>query len=97
MFVLASKYERVLLCNVELKLDVVLRDRLIDEQNKLIARQRAEIARLQSSPVTALAQLLTFDKDEIKSMIALCHPDRHGGKESAVRITQKLLKLKDAQ
>lgn len=31
---------------------------------------------------------------EIKSMIMLCHPDKHDGKESAKQITQILLKLR---
>ena len=35
-----------------------------------------------------------FTNDEIKTLTSLCHPDKHGGKESAVRITQKLLKLR---
>jgi len=35
-----------------------------------------------------------FDKKEIKTLISLCHPDKHGGKESAVSITQKLLKMR---
>lgn len=35
-----------------------------------------------------------FTKDEIRTLIQLCHPDKHGGKESAVTITQKLLKLR---
>lgn len=35
-----------------------------------------------------------FDQDEIRSLIRLCHPDRHAGSASAVRITQKLLMLR---
>lgn len=35
-----------------------------------------------------------FDDKEIKTLISLCHPDKHGGKESAVSITQKLLKMR---
>ena len=35
-----------------------------------------------------------FSKAEIKSLISLCHPDKHQGKDSAVRITQKLLRMK---
>lgn len=36
-----------------------------------------------------------FTQDELKTLIQLCHPDKHDGKESAVRITQRLLELKN--
>ncbi len=36
-----------------------------------------------------------FTADEIRSLIQLVHPDKHGGKESAVRMTKKLLELKE--
>lgn len=36
-----------------------------------------------------------FTPDEISTLIRLCHPDRHDGKESAVRMTQKLLQLRN--
>lgn len=32
--------------------------------------------------------------DDIKRLLLLCHPDKHGGKESAVQMTQKLLSLR---
>ncbi|QEM41118.1 hypothetical protein HYP85_gp021 [Pseudomonas phage Zuri] len=35
-----------------------------------------------------------FSQEEIKTLIQLCHPDKHAGKESAVRLTQKLLTLR---
>jgi histidinol dehydrogenase len=35
-----------------------------------------------------------FTADELKTLLQLCHPDKHDGKESAVRITQKLLELR---
>ena len=36
-----------------------------------------------------------FSQDEIKTLINLCHPDKHQQKKSAVEITQKLLSMKD--
>lgn len=36
----------------------------------------------------------TFSPEDLKTLIMLCHPDRHGGKESAHRITQVLLKMR---
>ena len=38
-----------------------------------------------------------FSGEELRTLISLCHPDRHGGKESAVRITQKLLALRSGR
>ena len=35
-----------------------------------------------------------FSQDEIKTLIRLCHPDKHGNRQSAVRITQKLLSMR---
>jgi hypothetical protein len=32
--------------------------------------------------------------DMLKTLIMLCHPDKHGGKESATRATQYLLSLR---
>lgn len=35
-----------------------------------------------------------FTQDEIRSMIRLCHPDKHGGKEVATKVTQKLMSMR---
>lgn len=35
-----------------------------------------------------------FTQEEIIKLIHLCHPDKHGGKEMATVMTQKLLKMK---
>jgi len=36
-----------------------------------------------------------FSREEIKRLILLCHPDKHGGKEMSHEITKKLLLLRD--
>jgi len=36
-----------------------------------------------------------FTKDEVTKMLMLCHPDKHGGKQSATDMTAKLLKLRE--
>ena len=36
-----------------------------------------------------------FNKEQLTTLIMLCHPDKHGGKESATRMTQVLIKLKE--
>lgn len=33
-------------------------------------------------------------KEDIDALLRLCHPDRHGGRELATRMTQKLLRLR---
>lgn len=35
-----------------------------------------------------------FSQDEIRSLIRLCHPDRHGGSDAATKLTQKLLGMR---
>lgn len=35
-----------------------------------------------------------FTPEELKILIGLCHPDKHGGKESANKMTQKLLAMR---
>lgn len=35
-----------------------------------------------------------FTDDELRSLIQLVHPDKHDGKESAVRLTQKINDLR---
>jgi hypothetical protein len=35
-----------------------------------------------------------FTQEEIRTMIKLCHPDKHGGNTSANAITAKLLRLR---
>lgn len=36
-----------------------------------------------------------FTDDELRSLLQLVHPDKHGGKESAVRLTQKINALRE--
>ena len=35
-----------------------------------------------------------FSDDDIKKMLLLCHPDKHGGKQIAHEVTQKLLAMR---
>jgi len=35
-----------------------------------------------------------FTRDDVDKLVRLCHPDRHGGKESAIEMTQKLLSMR---
>lgn len=35
-----------------------------------------------------------FSQEELDTLLRLCHPDKHNGRESATRITQKILELR---
>ena len=37
-----------------------------------------------------------FNKEQLSRLISLCHPDKHGGRETAVSMTQVLIKLRNA-
>lgn len=37
-----------------------------------------------------------FTPDELRSLIQLCHPDKHEGKPAATEMTAKLLKMREA-
>ena len=43
-----------------------------------------------------LNQEPNFNYEEIKTLISLCHPDRHQGKEAANKITQRLIDIKNS-
>lgn len=41
-------------------------------------------------------QSSAFTTDELRSLIQLCHPDKHDGKPMATEMTAKLLRMKEA-
>lgn len=87
MFVSGSKYKEL---ELQLWAARFALNAKVEEWNKLVNRINAKggEAFLNSAPVPQ------FTADELKTLLQLCHPDKHGGKESAVRITQKLLELR---
>jgi hypothetical protein len=97
MLVLKSKYKQleieysVLRCMVDHLLSSieVYKERAINLELEL-ERERLFGARSRSTS----SVLSNFDDKEIKTLLSLCHPDKHDGKESAVRMTQKLLELR---
>lgn len=50
--------------------------------------------RLYASQRSKQAPSSSFSPDELRSLLQLVHPDKHGGKESAVRLTQKINELR---
>ncbi len=78
---LNSEYTRVVLDNASLRSDNThLRRQLHDEGNRF-----NNLARSQSS---------AFTDADLKQLIALCHPDKHGGNKVANEITAKLIKMR---
>lgn len=55
------------------------------------ARMEATIAQAGSN---LRARSLQFDNDDIKRLIRLCHPDKHGNSETANIMTKKLLNMR---
>ncbi len=80
----------------------------INDYNELVHKYNATLQRLRSLiherdswrniAMSGGKQLLNaqFSTDEIKTLLQLCHPDKHGGRESATRITQKLLSMRNS-
>ncbi|HET8688426.1 MAG TPA: hypothetical protein VFM18_17585 [Methanosarcina sp.] len=104
MFTRTSKYERDVqeitrACREAIDLGNIFRQKyenalrkynaLVDRINRLGGEEF-----LRTGEAEQKAGTQQFSKEEINTLIALCHPDKHGNKESATRITQKLLKMR---
>lgn len=67
-------------------------EKLLDQWNDLVKKINSKGGDrfLNSDPIE-----IGFSQDEIKKLIALCHPDKHQQKQSAVEMTQKLLAMRN--
>lgn len=88
MFVRESKYDKVVM---KLRL---ARELLAETEKRLAWSQQ-----MQANAIQEIARLRdqgssSFTKDEIRTLIRLCHPDRHGGSAAATNMTAKLLSLR---
>lgn len=105
MFVSRLKYEKLRLQCDRLKLEArtaeaELRmldekyDRLLEKWNHVASQINAKGGQefLDFGDIRSKCQLT---EDEIKSMLSLCHPDKHDGKPAAVRMTQRLLDMRE--
>lgn len=45
---------------------------------------------------TSASNNTQFTADELRTLVQLCHPDKHGGKEAATRMTQKLNQIRES-
>ena len=89
MFILKSTY-----INLVVKYEVLIAkyEKLITDYNSLVqlinkkgGQEFLNKAKIGNS---------SFSKEEIKTLITLCHPDKHCGSETATKLTQKLLSLR---
>ena len=85
MFVLKKTYNEL---KEEFDYKCRLFNKLADEYNSLVDKynsDRRAFLRLSNNQ---------FGEDDIKKMLLLCHPDKHGGKQIAIEVTQKLLAMR---
>lgn len=97
MFVKASTHKklqhRVISLNTEVITLRTMYSSLMEDHNKLIRRinDKGGERFLEDGAINLIPQL---NDGEIKTLIQLCHPDKHNGKESAQNITAKLLLMR---
>ena len=69
---------------------------LIDRYNNLVDEWNGLVQKINECGGQMSNQQNTqFTPDELRTLLSLCHPDKHGGKESATRITQKLIAMRE--
>lgn len=87
MFVSGSKHKAL---EIELLQTRIKLNDQVEKWNALVRRinEKGGEQFLSSNPAKQ------FTAEELKTLLQLCHPDKHDGKESAKRITQKLLELR---
>lgn len=93
MFVRQSKYDE----EVEQRLQWQVAHTLLQSKwNSLVTRINKLGGEdfLQNATMHPSAVSQQFSDDELRSLLQLVHPDKHDGKESAVRLTQKINALR---
>lgn len=100
MFVSRAKHSKLQILLMQKQFEVeALQQRLnrkIEEWNELVAKINKKGGQAFLDFGVRIDQMppAQFDADELKLLLQLCHPDKHGGKDSATRMTQKLLSLR---
>lgn len=93
MFVFESKYEAVLaeLYQLQIKHSLITAkwNGLVKRINSLGGEEFLQTARMTGHEAPS-----QFTDAELRSLLQLVHPDKHGGKESAVTLTQKINALR---
>jgi hypothetical protein len=99
MFVRQSTYEkmhlRALLAEARVNIVSERHNAKVRQWNDLVARINALGGEqfLRGGERQVAAQ---FTADELRSLIQLCHPDKHAGKPIATEMTTKLLAMREA-
>lgn len=88
MLVSSSKYKKLEIEFFALRFQYAAH---VEKWNALVKRINAKGGEAFLESTTPAPQ---FSDEEIKTLLQLCHPDKHAGKDSATRITQKLLSLR---
>lgn len=70
--------------------------KLLSEWNELVRKinDKGGVEFLREGTIIPPAGKRTLTDTDIKSLLLLVHPDKHGGKEAAVRMTQRLLAMR---
>ena len=91
MFTRTSKNDALVRDHIRLETKYNL---LISEWNILVRRINARGGSdfLNSDAPKNTEQM--FSEDELKKLLSLCHPDKHGGKKSANDITAKIISIR---
>lgn len=64
----------------------------INEAKKLLIQNEYLASQLRLADIRDKG--ITFSQDEIRTLIRLCHPDKHNDSDSATTMTQRLLELR---
>lgn len=95
MFVLKSKYKSIekTLAVSEDKLSEMRYafNCLVDEYNRLVRKYNQNI---DEQKKLRSGYRINIDESDLKKILILCHPDKHGGKAMAHEVTQKLLLMR---
>lgn len=95
MFMLKSTHDRIV-SSIRYEADSYLHEwkktaDLFHDACALNERLKRDFVESQRPKTVTVTQ---FSQDEIQKLLMLCHPDKHGGKEMAMKMTQKLLSLR---
>ena len=82
MFVLKSTYQSML---NQKRLEILER---IEKYNKLVDKYNDLLEAYKENKDKCLS------REDLKNIISLCHPDKHGGKDLATEMTRRLLAMR---
>lgn len=93
MFVSAAKYRKAVAEREIAELSAAM-TQLELRRCKMFGKEFTRRLNNANAELQALRGRSSFSEEELKALLQLVHPDKHGGKESAVRMTQKINQLR---